>query len=178
MGSILLETKKELSLADDAEGFDPELIIHINSVLADFSQLGIGPDDGFEITGSTEEWSDFLGDEPRLNAAKSLMFLRVKMLFDPPTLGYLITSYEKLIEKTEWRLNTAIEEIKHPPTPSSGAIVDNPYNRDATVEITGGQVSLVEIDGVAQSVVSGVFTVPQGKTIKLTYTKPPTWTWF
>lgn len=177
MGSILNETKQQLGLATDAAGFDPELIIHINSVLADLSQLGIGPDEGFSIEGPTEEWDAFLKHENLLSAAKALVFLRVKMLFDPPQLGYLITAYEKMIEKSEWRLNVAIEEIKHPAVPNPGVLVANPYDRDALVTVTGGLVSSIEIGGVKQNLVAGTMLVPAGQSISLTYTQAPTWIW-
>lgn len=104
MGSILGDIKEQLGLGADAEGFDPELILHINSVLADFNQLGIGPDAGFAIDDETATWEEFLGSDPRLNSAQSLAYLQVKMLFDPPQTGYVLTSMEKLIEQEQWRL--------------------------------------------------------------------------
>jgi hypothetical protein len=112
--SILTSTKKALGLSEDYTPFDPELIMHINSVLSEFHQLGIGPDAGFEITDETATWSDFLADDPRLNGAQSLLYLQVKMLFDPPTVGYVVTALEKQIEQKQWRLNTAREDIVHP----------------------------------------------------------------
>lgn len=125
MGSILAETKGALGLDPEAVGFDPELILHINSVLSDFNQLGIGPDAGYAITGADETWEDFLGTDPRYSAAKSLAFLQVKMLFDPPQVGYVLTAYEKLIEKAEWRLNNAREEIIHPPVVEAEVLDEN-----------------------------------------------------
>lgn len=115
--SILTTTKAALGLEESYVEFDPEITMHINSVLGDFNQLGLGPDDGFAITGATQTWEDFLGTEPRYDAAKSLMYLQVKMLFDPPTVGYVITAMEKMIEKAEWRVNIAREEIVHPAPP-------------------------------------------------------------
>jgi len=113
-GSILDELKSSLALASDYTAFDSELIIHINSVLADLYQLGIGPEAGLEITDTSSTWEDLFGVEPRLNAVKSYMTLRIKMLFDPPSLGYLITAYEKMIEKAEWRITVAQDEIINP----------------------------------------------------------------
>lgn len=104
MGSILEDTKKQLGLDPDADGFDPELIIHINSVLSDLTQLGVGPDAGYAITDDTKTWAQFMGTDARLNSAQAYMFLCVKMLFDPPQTGYLLTSYEKLKEEAAWRL--------------------------------------------------------------------------
>lgn len=114
MSSILTDTKKALGLAEDYTAFDPEIIMHINSVLADLNQLGIGPATGLAIANATTEWDELLGSELRYNAVKSYTNLRVKMLFDPPNLGYVITAMEKEIEKAEWRINVAREDIDHP----------------------------------------------------------------
>lgn len=126
MASILNDTKKSLGLADDYEAFDQEIIMHINSVFGDLNQLGLGPNEGYEIADATNEWNEFILDEPRYNSVKSYMHLRVKMLFDPPTLGYLITAIEKVIEKMEWRLNVAREDIVYPvpPEPDEGVVLD------------------------------------------------------
>ena len=47
---------------DDTD-FDTDIIIHINSVLAVLSQLGVGPIDGYSISDQTHKWSDFLNDD-------------------------------------------------------------------------------------------------------------------
>lgn len=112
--SILEDVKKALGLAPDYDAFDADLILHINSVLSDLNQLGIGPDAGLEITGDTETWAALTADNALYNSVKSYMVLRVKMLFDPPSTGYVITAMEKMLEKAEWRINIAREEIVHP----------------------------------------------------------------
>lgn len=124
MSSILEDTKKSLGLAADYTPFDADIVMHINSVLADLTQLGVGPEAGFEISGSAEGWASFIADEPRLNSVKSYLFLRVKMLFDPPGTGYVLTSMEKMLEKAEWRINMAREEIDHPPVVDAVVVID------------------------------------------------------
>jgi hypothetical protein len=108
--SILDTTKASLGLAANHTAFDTELIMHINSVLSDMPQLGVGPDNGIEITDATTTWKTLIGTDKRLNSVKSLTHLRVKMLFDPPDVGFVLTAMEKMIEKGEWRLNIAAEE--------------------------------------------------------------------
>jgi hypothetical protein len=94
-GSILQTTKTSLGLAADYTPYDAEIVIAINSVLANLHQLGIGPDGGMSIDGYAQTWDDFLvrvdelvGD-PRLNHVKSYMHMKVRMLFDPPPLNPL-----------------------------------------------------------------------------------------
>lgn len=121
--SILTSVKQSLGLAEDYTVYDPELIMHINSVLGTLHQLGVGPDDGFEIADKTETWDHLLTNEgalfpdKRLNPVKSYMYLRVKMLFDPPSVGYVVTSTEKMIEQAEWRITNAQDNILHPYVP-------------------------------------------------------------
>jgi hypothetical protein len=110
MDSILNSTKKVLGLDEDYTSFDIDITMHINSVFSVLNQLGIGPANGFAIVDASAVWSDFLASDPRLNSAKTYVWLRVRMLFDPPTTSYLITAMEKQIAEFEWRLNTYRED--------------------------------------------------------------------
>jgi len=103
--SILSSTKKALGLDDTYEAFDLDVIMHTNSILARLIQLGVGPEAGFMIEGKTEEWAEFLGEDTNLNPAKTYVFLRVRLLFDPPTTSFLIDAYQKQIVELEWLLN-------------------------------------------------------------------------
>ena len=116
-GSILTDTKKALGLAEDYTAFDPEITMHINSVLATLHQLGIGPETGYAIANSSDTWDELIADEKRLNSVQSYLYLRVKMLFDPPSVGYVLTAMEGMIEEAEWRITVAQDEIVRPPAP-------------------------------------------------------------
>ncbi len=108
--SILTSTKKILGIASDYAAFDFDVITHINSALSTLTQLGIGPIEGFAIEDATAEWEDFFADDPRYNSIKSYVFLKVKMLFDPPTTSYLIDAMQNQIQEFEWRLNAERED--------------------------------------------------------------------
>lgn len=107
--SILESTKKILGLDADYKEFDHDVIIHINSVFSTLQQLGVGPKQGYMILDEANEWSEFIQDDVRLNAVKTYLYLRVRMLFDPPQTGYLVTSLEKQVEELEWRLHIVPE---------------------------------------------------------------------
>jgi hypothetical protein len=113
-GSILTDTKKALGLADDYTAFDPDIIMHINSVISTLNQLGVGPPEGYAIASDTGTWTELIGDEKRLNNVQSYLYLRVKMLFDPPSVGYVLTALEKMILEAEWRIMVAQDEILYP----------------------------------------------------------------
>ncbi len=106
MESILTSVKKMLGIAEDYKHFDADLIIHINSVFSVLTQMGVGPAEGFSIQDENTEWSDFMNDEPKINFVRSYMYLRVRMLFDPPLSSAVIESINNTISELEWRLNS------------------------------------------------------------------------
>ena len=101
--SILNSTKKLLGIFSEVEAFDTELILHINSVLSALVQMGIGPSEGYAITNADNTWSQFLGDDKRLESVKTYVFMRVRLLFDPPSNSSVIQAYENQIKEFEWR---------------------------------------------------------------------------
>ena len=105
MDSILLTIKKGIGIDPSYEAFDPDIIMHINSVLFILTQEGIGPKEGFNITGQAETWEDFLGESnAKLSAVQSYVTLKTRLLFDPPQSGTLNEQITKLISELEWRL--------------------------------------------------------------------------
>lgn len=106
MDSILTSLKKLLGIPEEYENFDADLIIHINSVFSILTQLGVGPSEGFYIKDKTSTWNDFVSsDYKKFEMIKSYVYLKVKLLFDPPTSSPLMESNNRLISELEWRLN-------------------------------------------------------------------------
>lgn len=110
--SILTTTKKALNLPEEDVAFDMDIIMHINSVFSDLNQLGVGPDLGFMIEDKSTTWDAFLGSDPRLNHVKTYVYLRVRMLFDPPQTGFHTQAMQEQITKLEWMLNVQREETE------------------------------------------------------------------
>lgn len=109
--SILDSVKKVLNLASDYTPFDQDIIMHINTAFSTLNQLGIGPEAGFMIEDNTSVWSDFLAGDMRLNNVKSYVYLRVRLLFDPPTIGYQMDAMKEQIRELEVRINIYREGI-------------------------------------------------------------------
>lgn len=107
--SILNSTKKALGLEPDYTAFDPEITMHINSIFSVLNQLGIGPAQGFMIEDDVPVWSDFLGSVMPFNSVKTYMYLRVRLLFDPPNTSYLIEAMETQKSELEWRISVERE---------------------------------------------------------------------
>ena len=106
---MLTSIKKIVGLAEADTSFDTDIILHTNSVLSVLTQLGIGPDDGFSIEDATPTWEDFLNGDKRLNMVKTYVYLRVRLLFDPPVTSFVIESLNKQIEELEVRMSIVRE---------------------------------------------------------------------
>ena len=103
--SILTSIKKMLGPTEEYDHFDTDIIMHINTVFMVLAQLGVGPDRGFRIRDSSAVWSDFLtDDETQLEGVKSYMYMKVKLIFDPPSSSALLDSLNRSIAELEWRL--------------------------------------------------------------------------
>lgn len=107
--SILTSIKKMLGVAEDYTEFDEDIITHINSVFLNLTQLGVGPEEGFMIEDDTAVWEDFIDDSIKLQAVKTYMYLKVKLLFDPPLSSSVTESFTRMIAELEWRLNVAVD---------------------------------------------------------------------
>lgn len=110
MESILTSIKKLLGITEEYEHFDADIIMHINSVFLNLTQIGVGPEEGFFIEDETEEWVDFIGDSLPLQAVKSYIYLKVKLLFDPPLSSAVVEAMNRQISEFEWRLLVAAEK--------------------------------------------------------------------
>ena len=109
MDSILTSVKKIIGISEEDESFDTDLIIHINSVLMILNQLGVGPEDGFSITDKSAVWTDVIGDNKLIEATKTFVGLKVRLIFDPPTSSAVLDSINKTISELEWRINVMVE---------------------------------------------------------------------
>ena len=106
--SILTSIKKLLGITEEYEHFDQDIIIHINSVFMILNQLGVGPSNGFSITDKTAVWSDFISEGVNIESVKSYMYLKVKLLFDPPTTSAVMESMNRMICELEFRLIASV----------------------------------------------------------------------
>ena len=113
--SILNSIKKLLGIFPDVEAYNQDIIIHINSVFAILASMGVGPTNGFRIQSADEQWSEFLNqcigegkgaDTNLYEDVKTFVYMKVKLIFDPPASSALLDSYNNLIKEIEYRLYT------------------------------------------------------------------------
>lgn len=122
MDSILTSVKKMLGIQDDYTHFDPEIIMHINSAFLILNQLGVGPDDPFVIESKMDYWDDFV-DEGKIDLVKTYVYMRVRLMFDPPTSGFLVDSLNKQIQEYEFRMSVQAEKDLLPEADMSGIYI-------------------------------------------------------
>lgn len=107
--SILDETKKVLGIGYEYKEFDIDIIMHINSVFSTLQQLGVGPSTGFSIKDGSSLWTDFLPEDTVMNNVRSYMYMRVRLMFDPPATSFTQDSFQKQIDELSWRLSVQAE---------------------------------------------------------------------
>lgn len=118
--SILETIKKLIGIDKDYGVFDLDLITAINSSFMILNQLGVGPARPFSIRNSSATWSDFFQDDETFELAKTYIYLRTKLLFDPPTSGVLHEAVERQISEFEWRMKVQAEYNGTTIQPESG----------------------------------------------------------
>lgn len=109
--SILDSTKKILGLDAGYTPFDLDVVTHINAAFSILDQLGVGPVGGFYIEDNGPTWDDFVCPPNQLNLVRTYVFLKVRMLFDPPATSFLIEASNNQIREYEWRLNSFREVV-------------------------------------------------------------------
>jgi hypothetical protein len=117
--SILKSTKKILGVGDDDPSFDLDIITHINAAFSDLHDIGVGPVEGFVIEDDTIAWTTYLTDKVQLSRAKTVVFFKTRLAFDPPASSYHLTAMQEGLKEAMWRLNTnreATEWVDPDPT--------------------------------------------------------------
>lgn len=107
--SILGSIKKLLGPGMEHQFFDEDIIIHINSAFMVLAQLGVGPSTPFRIEDDSAIWSDFMSDEAKFRSVVDYVYLRVRLIFDPPTTSFVLSAMQEQQKELEWRLNVMAE---------------------------------------------------------------------
>ena len=109
MDSVLTSIKKLLGIAEEYTQFDNDIIMYINGVFMNLNQLGVGPQQPASIEGKDDTWLIALGDISNLEAVKTYVYLKVRILFDPPASSAVIDAMNRQADEIEWRLTLQAE---------------------------------------------------------------------
>lgn len=107
--SVLETIKTMIGPSASYEGFDTDIMIHINSSLAELAQLGV-VDDGTKIVSSSTTWNDIIGTNPKLEEIKSWLYFKVRIMFDPPSSSTILNAFQEEIKRLEWRMFITADE--------------------------------------------------------------------
>ena len=107
--SILTSIKTQLALMPEDESFDEEIISDINAAFATLTQLGVGPQTGFVITGYNETWDDYVVDIVQAQLAQDYVKKTVRATFDPPNNATVLNKMYEQIAQLEWILKVQAE---------------------------------------------------------------------
>ena len=108
MKSILTSIKLLLGVMEDYEHYDTDIIMHINTVFMILRQIGIGPEEGFSIKDKSTTWDEYVSTD-KIEAVKTYIYLKVRLIFDPPSSSIMVEAINRTISELEWRLNLEME---------------------------------------------------------------------
>lgn len=125
--SILNDIKKMLGITEDYKHFDQDIIIHINTALSTLIQVGLPANKNFNLVNSDQTWSEYMNFtnskvnnnimkaalkqlsaenvDKNIGMIKSYVYLKTKLIFDPPQNSFTIESINKTINEYESRIN-------------------------------------------------------------------------
>lgn len=108
--SILDSIKRLLGISSQDDGFNGEIKDLINAEFLALHQLNVGPEDGFSIEGADETWDEYTTNTHLQDAVRQFIYLRVRMVFDPPASSTVAEAINGRISELEFRLNVQAEE--------------------------------------------------------------------
>lgn len=149
MESILTSIKKLLGIAEEYEHFDPDIIMHINSIFMTLNQLGVGPENCYFIEDKLNTWTEFLEDPTGLQMVKSYMGIKVRMLFDPPANSVVMEMMKQQANEMEFRLMLAVENgiITSMKAGKGVVLTDRSTNEDYELYVDKGNLRMSKSEG-------------------------------
>jgi hypothetical protein len=110
--SILKSTKKVLGIDPSYTAFDQDILTHINATFSTLQQLGFGSiAEAFYVEDDVPVWTDFEADPMIVNHIRTYVYLKVRLLFDPPATSFVLAAMERQAEELEFRLSLARENV-------------------------------------------------------------------
>lgn len=108
--SILVTLRNLLGIEEGTTAFDLDIITALNATLMTLNQLGIGPDTGLFVSDESTTWSDVFGLRQDLNALQQYVYLKVRLLFDPPATSTVQNALRESVNEIEWRLGVQADD--------------------------------------------------------------------
>ncbi len=105
--SILNDIKKLIGLSPDYTPFDADIITFINTALGTIYHVGFTDREGpFMITDANTVWEEIAEDPHVIELLKSYVYLKTRLLFDPPASSVILEANKECIKELEWRISS------------------------------------------------------------------------
>lgn len=117
--SILTSTKKILGLSEEYTVFDDQIVTFINGALSTAEEIGVSLAITY-IEDKSATWEDLTLDRNVLSMLKNYIYLKSRMLFDPPGTSFVIDAMNQQIAELEWRMQVKERELH--PIPEGGTV--------------------------------------------------------
>ena len=112
--TILKDVKSVLDFASEEDnGFDSRLIMELDGIIGELSQLTQLNKDF--VMGEDSNWEQLLNtkDQQLIQLIKQYVYLNIRIKFDPPA-GSVLSSLEKSIQSTAHRIIIQKEDFNEP----------------------------------------------------------------
>ena len=161
MESILTSVKKLLGIPEECEDFDADVVMYINSALFALTQMGVGPDEGFAISGKEETWDQFVPDAVKAAAVKAYVAVKVRLLgFDVPQSSTTMEALKNTAAEMEWRLNAEFDY------PAETVTADGKAEEVLGMRVQNGRLTVTHTDeATGVSAAEPIATDKSGKAI-------------
>ena len=108
LDSNILDDIRKLMGPDTVSIFDQDLLIHINTFVADLTQVGVGPAAGIFVDENTT-WNQLITNPMLLTQVRTYVYLKTRLVFDPPSSGFTTTALKEAADEILWRINVDAE---------------------------------------------------------------------
>lgn len=108
--SVLYTIKTMLDVVPSNCDFDTFILVAINSAISVLVQLGVVTGKTRSVIGIEETWSDLLGDDEFFEAAKMFVYIKTRLIFDPPANSFVVNAFNDQLKEYEWRLAVLSDE--------------------------------------------------------------------
>lgn len=100
-----------LGIQEEEDQHDAVIIMFINSAISTLSQMGMTSADKFTIEDDGATWEELLDGEFDLEFIKPYIFIKTKLVFDPPAHSFVINAYQDQLKELESRINIQVDRL-------------------------------------------------------------------
>lgn len=103
--SILNSIKSLLGISNEDTAFDNDILVNINAAFSTLFQVGVGDKIHYFISDGSKTWTDvFVKEEDLIDLIKLYTYMKVRIVFDPPTNSSVMEALKQQMQELEYRI--------------------------------------------------------------------------